>query len=368
MKIPFVDLHAQYLSIKEEIDQEIQYCLDHNQFIGGKKVSNFENAFADWNQSKHCIGCANCTDALEIILRALEIGPGDEVLVPACSWIATSEVAALTGASVRFVDVDENYYTIAPDKIEAAITPRTKAIIPVHLYGQPADLDPILKIAEKHNLQVIEDAAQAHGATYHGTKVGNYGIAAAFSFYPGKNLGAYGDAGAITTNNSELATKINMIAKHGQLGKHNHIIEGRNSRLDSMQAAILSVKLKYLDQWNQSRKQLAGLYYDLLSDLPIHLPPIRSNSTHVFHLFVIQTEQRSQLIESFRQNEISYGIHYPTPLPFIKPYAHLNHTSADFPVAFHQMSRIFSLPMYPELTSDALEKVAEVIRLAKNNE
>lgn len=361
MKVPFVDLKAQYLSIKDTIDEAIAGIVEQSNFIGGQVVTDFENAFADYIGAAHCIGCGNCTDALEIILQSVGIGPGDEVIVPACSWISTSESVTTAGAKPIFADILPELYTIDPNDVVKKITSKTKAIIPVHLYGLPAEMDEILAIAGKHNLLVIEDCAQSHGAEYKGKKTGTFGIASAFSFYPGKNLGAYGDGGAMVTNDHELAEKLRMRANHGQKGKHNHIIEGRNSRLDSLQAAILLAKLPHLNSWSKARLENASIYTINLKNSGFIVPIIPDYSTHVFHLYVIQVENRDSLIEKLRAHGIQVFLHYPTPLPFLEAYKYLNHQPKDFPVASSQMNRILSLPMYPELSEEQINYVCQTL-------
>jgi dTDP-4-amino-4,6-dideoxygalactose transaminase len=359
--IPFVDLHRQYLSIKNEIDDAIQLVINETAFIGGHRISTFEKSFADWLGVKHCIGCANGTDSIEILLKAMGIGSGDEVIVPAISWISTSEAVSAVGANPVFVDIDAETYTIDVTKIEAIINKKTKAIIPVHLYGQPADMMGILKIAKKHNLKVVEDCAQAHGAKINGQRVGTFGDAASFSFYPGKNLGAYGDAGGMVTNNDELARISRRIANHGQEGKHNHISEGRNSRLDGMQAAVLNVKLPHLNKWVDARNDLAMIYLDSINNTNFGLPKLKINQNHAWHLFVIRSNKRDELKNYLKENGVETAIHYPTALPFLKCYENRSFTSADFPVAHGYQSKILSIPMFPELEIDEIKKVISLL-------
>ena len=364
MKIQFVDLKAQYKTIKTEIDEAIQSVIDETAFIKGKYVERFEREYAEKYGVKHCIGVANGTDAIYVSLKALRIGAGDEVITVANSWISTSEVITQAGAMPVFVDIDPDYYTIDYRLIEDKITPKTKAIIPVHLFGQPAEIGELKETCEKHNLHLIEDCAQAHFAEYDGQKVGTFGIAGAFSFFPGKNLGAYGDAGAIITNDDDFAVKARMYANHGALIKHKHEVEGINSRLDGMQAAILSVKLKYISGWNEKRIKNAILYNKLLADVDgVAIPQICKNAKHVFHLYVIRATNRETLQKHLAEKGISTGIHYPTPLPLLPAYRYLNHTPSDFPVASGYMDKILSLPMFPELTEEQIQYVAEKIRL-----
>lgn len=363
-KIPFVDLKAQYQSIRTEIDVAMQQVMEQTAFIGGNNafVQQFEQAFADYLGIKHVMSCGNGTDSLEILLKAYGIGAGDEVIVPAMSWISTSEVVSAVGAKPVFADIDPVYYTIDPSKIEAAITSRTKAIIPVHLYGQPADMDPIMQLAAANKLVVIEDCAQAHGALYKGKMVGTIGHASSFSFYPGKNLGAYGDAGAMATHDDAIATVCRMIANHGQQGKHNHVIEGRNSRMDGLQAAVLAAKLPYLADWTSQRIAHATQYKLLLQDSKAVTAAVRPQSQHVFHLYVIQVANRTALSERLKEQGIETAIHYPKALPFLTCYANNGYTVADFPVAAAFQEKIISLPMFAELTEADIAHVCSAVK------
>jgi dTDP-4-amino-4,6-dideoxygalactose transaminase len=363
MNIPFVDLKAQYQAIKSEIDTAFQNVIDETAFIKGKYVQQFEDEYAQSYGVKHCISCANGTDAIYITLKALGIGSGDEVITTALSWISTSETITQAGARVVFVDIDQDYYTIDAGKIEEKVTNNTKAIIPVHLYGQPANMGAIMAIAEKHNLYVIEDCAQAHFSRWESQKVGTFGIAGTFSFFPSKNLGAYGDAGAIITNDDGFAAKARMYANHGALTKHKHEFEGINSRLDGIQAAILSVKLKYVSGWNKQRLENGLLYNELLKDVDaIRTPRISDDVKHVFHLYVIRAKHRDLLRKHLAEKGISTGIHYPTALPLLPAYRYLNHLPSDFPVASDYQNSILSLPMFPELTEEQIKFVANKIR------
>lgn len=362
MLIPFVDLKAQYQNIKSEINQAIQSVIDETAFIRGKYVAEFEKVYAEKYGVKHCISVANGTDAIYITLKALGIGSGDEVITVANSWISTSETISQVGAKPVFVDIEPSYYTIDASKIEEKITPRTKAIIPVHLYGQPAEIDVIKNICDKHSLYLLEDCAQAHFAEYMGQKVGTFGIAGTFSFYPGKNLGAYGDAGAIVTNDDDLAKKITMFANHGALKKHHHEMEGINSRLDGLQAAILLAKLPYIHEWNYKRYERSMLYNKLLKEVGgIITPEVRTDATHIFHLYVIRTQKRDELQQYLDEKGIQTAIHYPVALPFMKAYSYLNHKPQDFPVAFQCQREILSLPMYPELLPDQITYIVKSI-------
>ena len=357
--IPFVDLSAQYHSIKREIDDAIAGCIAETNFIKGKTVSAFESEFASYLGTKYCVGCGNGTDALEIIMIALGIGAGDEVIVPALTWISTAEAVTNVGAEPVFVDVDLMTYTIDHTRIEEKVTSRTKAIIPVHLYGNPADMNEISVIARKFNLHIIEDCAQAHGAEYYGKKVGTLGIASAFSFFPSKNLGAYGDGGAIVTNDKEIGELVRKISNHGQLNeKHRHFMIGRNSRLDSIQASILSVKLKYLDKWNLERQKVASYYQSAIDDkngfiLPFH----EENKKHVYHLFVLRCSERDRLIKLLDDKKISWGIHYPNALPFTDPYRYKKHRPEDFINSSKIINEIISIPIYPEISLEQLNVI-----------
>lgn len=366
MQIPLVDLNAQYLSIKEEIDAAMAEVISKSAFIGGHYVKAFEAAFAEFCNVKHCVGVGNGTDALFIALKALGIGPGDEVITVANSFIATSEAITMTGARVVFIDINPDTYNIDVTKIEEKVTGRTKAIIPVHLYGQPADMDPILEIAKRHNLKVVEDAAQAHGAVYKGRIIGSIGDAACFSFYPGKNLGAYGDAGAIVTSDDGLAQRARMFANHGRVEKYNHEKEGINSRLDGLQAAILSVKLKRLDEWTEMRRRNSYQYNQLLKATGVVTPVELESTKPVYHLYVIKVqESRRQDIQDFlKKNGIATGIHYPISLPNLTAYEYLGHNEGDFSQASTASKQILSLPMYPELKPEQIEYIASMVKQA----
>ena len=361
--VPLVDLKTQYQTLKNEIDDAIRGVIEETAFIGGARVSQFESRFAELLGVERCIGCGNGTDSLYVIMKMLGIGPGDEVITVANSWISTSETISQTGASPVFVDVDPVYYTLAPNLIEEKLNEKTKAIIPVHIFGQPCDMTEIVKLCEKHKLYLIEDCAQAHLAEFEGKVVGKFGNAGSFSFYPGKNLGAYGDAGCIVTDDTELATQCQMYARHGALVKHDHRIEGINSRLDGLQAAILSAKLPHLVRWTNSRIQRASEYTELLKEVEeVRLPQTRPGCKHVFHLYVIQAEARDELAAFLKAQGIQTGIHYPTPLPFLPCYEHLNHSLNDFPVANMLKTKILSLPMFAELTSEQVRRVTDGIK------
>ena len=362
MSIPFVDLHAQYLSIKSDIDDAIASVISQSAFIGGKHVKDFEQAFAELYGVKHCVAVGNGTDAIYITLKMMGVGPGDEVITTPLSWISTSEVVSQTGAEVVFADIEENYYTIDPVDLEKKITPRTKAIIPVHIYGQPANMSEVIRIAKEHNIRVIEDCAQAHFGQWEGQNVGTLGDAATFSFFPSKNLGAYGDAGGIITNDDELALKFRMFANHGALIKHEHQIEGINSRMDGIQAAILMVKMKHILKWTEDRILNASRYLEHLSGVTsLIAPSVRDHTKHVFHLFVIQVEDREVVRLGLEKNGISTGVHYPTALPFLPAYSQLGHGEIDFPVAHAFTKRNLSLPMYPELQTKDIARICQVL-------
>lgn len=360
--VPFADLHAQYLSIKAEIDAAIAEVIHASAFIRGPFVERFEEAFARAIGALHCVSCANGTDALYIAMHALGVQPGDEVIVPAHSWISTSETVTQAGGKVVFCDTEADTFTIDPSRIEALVTSRTVGIIPVHLYGQPADLDPILEIARRHRLWVIEDCAQAHLARYKGRSVGTFGHAASFSFYPGKNLGAMGDAGAIVTSDADLARRMAMFARHGGLTKGDHQIEGINSRLDGIQAAVLSAKLTHLPHWTASRQELAAEYARLLGrNDAVVLPRTAPGREHVWHLYAVRHEQRDVLARHLAERGIQTVINYPVALPFLPAYSHLGHRPDDFPVAHGHQRRILSLPMFPEMTARQMQAVADAI-------
>ena len=359
--IPFADLKRQYKNLKPEIDECIHDCLKNTAFIGGHGILEFEKSFSEFIGVQHCIACANGTDSIEILLKALGVKEGDEVLVPAISWISTSEAVSSLGAIPVFVDIDPYNYTINVELIKNKITSKTRAIIPVHLYGQPADMKAIMEIAHEFNLKVLEDCAQAHGAKIDDKMVGTFGDAASFSFYPGKNLGAYGDAGCMITNNKEIATSARRIANHGQEGKHNHIIEGRNSRLDAMQAAILNVKLPYLNAWITRRNEIGKKYVKEITNLKISIPVISNNEFHAFHLFVIRSDERDKLRTFLTDHGIGTSIHYPKALPFLACYSSLDYTEMDFPVAAQYQRKILSIPMFPELRDSEVNKVIRVL-------
>ncbi|HYX28414.1 MAG TPA: DegT/DnrJ/EryC1/StrS family aminotransferase [Pyrinomonadaceae bacterium] len=361
--IRLVDLNAQYDSIKPEIDAAINDIIQRSAFVGGKEVADFEADFAAYCEVKACVGVGNGTDAIYLALRAMGIGPGDEVITVAHTFIATSEAISMTGARPVFVDIKEDTMLMDPSLIEPAITPRTKAIVPVHLYGQPCDMDAIMRIAERRGLKVIEDAAQAHGARWRGRRVGSLGDAATFSFYPGKNLGAYGDAGAVVSNDADLIERIRMLANHGRLEKYTHKMEGVNSRLDGMQAAILRVKLRHLDEWNEARRRHADFYFETLSGGDLHLPVVSEHAEPVWHLFVVRLGDREALQAALKSDGIATGIHYPVPLHRQPAY---DDYKIDNPLLVTERvaAKVVSLPMYPELTATELEQIVNAISVA----
>jgi dTDP-4-amino-4,6-dideoxygalactose transaminase len=359
-KVPFADLHAQYLGIKDEIDTAIASVIRDSAFIRGPYVDNFEMEFAKAIGASYCVSCANGTDALYIAMHALGVKSGDEVITTAHSWISTSETITQAGARVVFCDTERDSFNIDALQIEAKITPRTVGIIPVHLYGQPADMDAIMTVAKKFGLWVIEDCAQAHFARYKGQMVGTFGNAATFSFYPGKNLGAMGDAGAIVTSNAELADRMAMFARHGGLTKGDHFIEGINSRLDGLQAAILSVKLKYLGTWTKARQEKAAAYSALLASVPGLITPMQiEGREHVYHLYVVRHDMRDALANYLNAVGIQTVVNYPVALPLIPAYRYLNHTHNDFPNATENQKKILSIPIFPEIQYSQQELVAK---------
>ncbi|HEX3101372.1 MAG TPA: DegT/DnrJ/EryC1/StrS family aminotransferase [Pyrinomonadaceae bacterium] len=364
MKVPFVDLKAQYLSLKPELDDAIMKVVSETAFVSGRYAASFEASFAGYIGSDHCVAVANGTDAIEIALQVTGVGPGDEVIVPANTFFATAEAVANVGAKAVFVDCEPSFYNIDVEKIEEKITPKTKAIIPVHLYGLPAEMDGVMSIARKHGLKVLEDCAQSHGADYKGQRTGTFGDIAAFSFYPGKNLGAYGDAGAIVTNDTDIAAQARLIANHGQPAKYQHTLIGRNSRMDGIQAAVLSAKLPHLNGWLNARRRNAARYNELLAETGIPLPTAPDHATHTYHLYVIRVKDRDDVAAKLNEAGIDTGLHYPTALPYLDVYADVGYKPSDFPVAHSQMGELLSLPMYPELTSEMIEYICETLKKA----
>jgi len=362
MKVPFLDLKVQYQSIKDEIHAALQQVMENTAFAGGPFVAQFEKEFADFCGCRYAVGVGSGTDALWLSLLALDVGQGDEVITVPDTFIATAEAISFCGAKPVFVDVEESTYNMDPYLLEAAITSKTKAIIPVHLFGQTADMTPIMEIAEKYGLSVIEDACQAHGAEYKGKKVGSIGNAGCFSFYPGKNLGAYGEAGAVATNSEELADKIRILRDHGQAKKYYHNVIGWNARMDGFQGAVLSIKLKYLEIWNEARRQNAYLYNKLLKNMPgIITPEEAEYARHVYHIYAVRIQNRDDLINTLAKQDIACGIHYPIPLHLQEAYRRLGYKKGDFPIAEKSAAEFVSLPMFPELTKEQIEYIAEEI-------
>lgn len=361
MKIPFVDLRRQYHSIKKEVDEEMGTVLENGQFIIGKNVAAFEDEFAKYCGVKHGVGVASGTDALVLSLRALGMGPGDQVITVANTFVSTVDAIAHNRGTPVFVDINETY-TMDARKIKPLINRKVKAIIPVHLFGHPVDMDPVLELAEKHDLFVVEDAAQAHGAEYKGRKSGSFGDCACFSFYPSKNLGAYGDGGLVVTDDAEIEEKIKLLRQYGETEKNKHVLVGHNSRLDEIQAAVLRIKLKHLDKWNSNRRKNAAKYMEVLNDLRgVTLPTEREYAKHVFHLFVIRLKERDEMQKWLASKGVGVGIHYPTPVHLQKSYEYLKVEKGSLPLTERYSGEILSLPMFPELTDDEIEYVCECI-------
>ena len=361
LQVPFVDLAAQYSTIADEINETTSRIIQKADFILGREVRLFEEEVAAFSEARYAVGVDSGTSALELALRAYDIGPGDEVITAANSFIASALAISHAGATPVLVDVDPFTHTIDVTGIERAITSRTKAIIPVHLYGHPAHMDPIRKIAEQHGLIVIEDACQAHGARYKGRRAGSLGHAAAFSFYPGKNLGAYGDGGMVVTNDADIRKRLEMLRNYGQEEKYHHLTQGFNRRLDTLQAAVLRVKLKYLEKWNAARRWQAELYHRLLAGTALVLPSEAVGAQSVWHLYVIRTEYRDKLKEYLASRGIAAGIHYPVPIHLQPAYKNLGYKRGSFPVTEQYAQRILSLPMYAELTPELIEYVSKSI-------
>lgn len=360
--IPFVDLKVQYRSIKEEIDTAVLAVLDKTQFILGDEVKAFEEEFAAYSGAKYGLGCSSGTSALHLALVATDIGPGDEVITVPYTFVATVSAIQYAGATPVLVDIDPDSYTMDPEKLEAAITPRTKAIMPVHLYGQPADMDPILKIAKKHGLLVIEDAAQAHGSEYKGRRAGGLGRMGCFSFYPGKNLGAYGEGGMVVTDDEALVEKLRILRSWGESKRYYHDLKGFNYRMDGIQGAVLRVKLRYLEKWTEQRREHAALYDRLFADSSVITPPVKPYSRHVYHVYVLRVTDRPAVERALTEAEIQYGIHYPVPVHLQKAYRDLNLPEGSFPVAEKVAGEVISLPVYPELTDGQIEFVVRTVK------
>jgi len=362
MGIPFVDLKAQYKTIKNEIDPAVSEVIESTHFVGGERLERFERHFAGYTGSKHAVGASSGTSALHLALHVLGIGRGDEVITATNTFIATTEAVSQTGAAPVLVDVDDKTLTIDPEKVEAAITPRTKAIIPVHLYGQCADMEAIRDIARRRSLKLIVDACQAHGAKLNGSREAILGDVTCYSFYPGKNLGAYGDGGAIVTDDGDLAEKMRSVGNHGRLDRYTHSAEGFNYRLDALQAAILDVKLGHLDEWNEKRRSRAKRYNAAFTDGLVRPVIEGTGRYHVYHLYVVRTPDRDRLIEGLGKRGISAGIHYPVPLHLQIAYKHMKLGPGAYPVAEKAAGEIVSLPMYPELTDEMVDEVVGATR------
>ncbi len=362
MKVNFVDLQTQFQELKDEILPAVESVMSRCAFILGDEVDDFEREFAAFCGVSECVGVASGCDALLWGIKACGIGPGDEIITVANTYIATALAVTMSGATPVLVDCLEDSFEIDPEAVAKAITDRTKAIIPVHLYGQAADMDAILALAEKRGLLVIEDAAQAHGATYKGRPCGPMGAVGCFSFYPGKNLGAYGDGGAIATNDPEIAEKVRMYRNYGQSKKYYHDVAGWNSRLDTVQAAVLGVKLKHLAKWNAARRANAESYTEGLKDTPLGLPVTVEGNEHIFHLYVVRSDKRDDLSDYLKQKEVYCGIHYPVPIHLQKAYADLGYAQGDFPVTEKVADEILSLPMHPNLSAEQVEFVCEGVR------
>jgi len=362
MQVPFVDLKAQYQTIKPEVDNAIGNVISNTAFVLGKAVADFEKKFASYCETKHTIGINSGTSALIMALKALGIGEGDQVITTPNTFIATAEAISFAGATPVFVDIEEKSYNLDPTKLEKAITGKPKAIIPVHLYGQPADLDPILQIAEKKGIPVIEDAAQAHGAKYKGKRTGGLATIGCFSFYPGKNLGAYGEGGAVTTNSDEIAQKVRMLRDHGSSKKFYHEMIGNNCRLEGIQGAVLSVKLNHLDKWNHARRKNADLYRKYLEGTSVKVPEQMPYAKHVYHVFCVRVKNREKLIDFLKEKGIFTNIHYPIPIHLQNAYSFLGYKKGSFPVTEGCMDEILSLPMFAELTEEQIRYTTDCIK------
>ena len=363
MRVPFLDLNAHHAPLMGEFEAAIHNVITSGAFAGGPYVAGFEEDFAAYCQCEHAIGVGSGTEALWLALLASGVGPGDEVITVPSTFMATAEAITYCGARPVFVDVDERTCTMDPALLEAAITKKTKAVIPVHLLGQTADMDPIIAIARKHGLAVVEDSCQAHGADYKGRRAGSLADAGCFSFYPGKNLGAFGEAGAVVTNNEELATKMRILRDHGQVRKYHHSMVGWNCRMDGIQGAVLRIKLRHLERANEARRAHAAAYNELLANIPeITLPTEAPFARHVYHVYAIRTADRDELMKSLGAAGIGCGIHYPVPVHLQEAYQSLGYTTGSFPVAERMALEFVSLPMYPELTRSQIELVAQCVK------
>ena len=361
MQVPFIDLKPQYQALASEIDMAMANVIQNSAFVLGSEVSLFEQEFAEYCETEYAVGVDSGTSAIELALRAYGIGAGDEVITAANTFIATALAISYTGATPVLVDVDPQTYNIDPDKLSDTITKKTRAIIPVHLYGQPANMDPILEVARRKGLIVIEDACQAHGAKYNRKRVGSLGHAAAFSFYPAKNLGAFGDAGMVVTSDENIVKTIRMLRNVGQSQKYHHELKGFNHRLDALQAAVLRVKLTRLDGWNAARRQHADLYNRLFEGSGVATPFVADYSEHVYHLYVVRVEDRNGLQSYLSEKQVFTGIHYPIPIHLQPAYQDLGYRKGDFPITETYAGQIMSLPMYPDLTSQMIVQVSELV-------
>ena len=360
-KVPYLDLKAQYQRIKPEIDTAIAKVLDSGQFVLGTEVAGFEDEFAAYCGTAECVALNSGTSALHLALLAAGVGPGDEVITVPFTFVASVAAVIYAGARPVLVDIDPRSFTMDPAAIESLITPRTKAILPVHLYGQPADMDPIMEVARRHNLVVIEDAAQAHGAKYKGRPVGSIGDIACFSFYPGKNLGAYGEGGAVTTSNAEYARTMRMLRDWGQDRKYHHVLCGFNYRMEAIQGAILRVKLRHLEQWTEARREIVGKYNRLLADSGVERPSEMPWAGHVYHVYTLRTDDRDALHAALQKEGIQTGIHYPVPVHLQPAYSDLGYPRHAFPQSEKAADQVLSLPLYPEMTDDQIERVSEAL-------
>jgi dTDP-4-amino-4,6-dideoxygalactose transaminase len=363
--IPFLDLKAQYRQIKQEVDAAVARAIESTQFVQGPEVAAFEERFASYCNVDHCRAVNSGTSALHLALLAAGVGPGDEVITVSMTFVATTAAILYSGAKPVFIDVDPVTWTMNPVLIEAAITPRTKAILPVHLHGLMADMDPIMAIADKHGLVVIEDAAQAHGAAYKGRRAGSIGNTGCFSFYPGKNLGAFGEGGAVVTNDPELARKVSLLRDWGQEAKYNHVVPGYNYRMDGIQGAVLNVKMNYIEPWTEARRSLAAQYDRLLAKLPCMRPQPPEHCRHVYHVYSVGLPRRDAVLKDLQEAGIGVGIHYPVPVHMQKAYANLGYRAGDFRVTEKLADQFLSLPIYPELRSQqAIEVVSQLEKSA----
>jgi dTDP-4-amino-4,6-dideoxygalactose transaminase len=360
--VPLLDLKAQYSGLRDQISQALHEVADSSTYVLGPRVKEFEKAFADYAGARHCVGVNSGTSALHLALIAAGVGPGDEVITVPMTFIATTWAISYVGATPVMVDVDPITYTMNVEQVEQKLTPRTRAILPVHLYGQPADMGPLLEIGRRRGIPVIEDAAQAHGARYRGRGAGTLGQSGCFSFYPGKNLGAYGEAGAIVTDDDRIATRLRSLRDHAQTQRYHHDEIGFNYRMDAFQGAILGIKLRYLESWTEARRRLASSYLERLAGLPLQLPTEGLDLRHVWHLFVVLHPERDRLRDELEAREISTGLHYPVPVHLQKAFAHLGYREGDFPVSERIARQCLTLPLFPEMTESQQERVVDALR------